>query len=90
MLQVEWDETSATGLLEDISEIGACLQMESPIPEGAAVELRYHGVTMPCLVKYCHYQDIGYYVGVEFLDGFRWSPGRFEPRHLLDLKQLAQ
>ncbi|MCU1260732.1 MAG: hypothetical protein JWO80_3617 [Bryobacterales bacterium] len=95
MLEVEWVEPSgwlriATALLEDISTEGACLQMESAIPISTSVELRYGGVAIPALVKYCVYREIGYYVGVEFREGFRWSEQRFHPQHLLDLKKLAR
>jgi hypothetical protein len=95
VLQVEWMESSgwlriATALLEDICAVGACLQMETSIPAPLLVQLRYRGVTMPAAVKYCNYREIGYYVGVEFRDGFRWSPKHFLPQHLLDLKKIGR
>jgi hypothetical protein len=94
ILEVEWTERSgwlriATALLEDICAVGGCLQMETSIPEATVVELRYRGVTIPAIVKYCTYREIGHYVGIEFRDGFRWSPKQFLPQHLLDLTKLA-
>ncbi len=39
VIEVSWKEGSkrqqAIGLLEDISQSGACLQMEGPVPMGA-------------------------------------------------------
>lgn len=91
---MEWTETTgwlriATALLEDICAVGACLQMEASIPTSTQVELRYRGVVIPAIVKYCNYREIGYYVGVEFRDGFLWSPQKFRPDHLLDLKKMV-
>lgn len=94
MLEVEWKERSgwlriATALLEDICAVGACLHMETELPASTVVELRYRGVAIPAVVKYCVYRDIGYYVGVEFREGFLWSEQRFQPDHLLDLQKFA-
>jgi hypothetical protein len=94
MMELEWTEPGghpriATALLEDISALGACLQTEAAIPEETSVELRYRGIAIPAFVTYCHFQEIGHYVGVEFRDGFRWSEDQFHPQHLLDLKKFA-
>lgn len=95
MLELEWSAPAGvrhitTALLEDICEIGACLHVEVAVPEKTKVELRYHGVSMPAVVKYCNFREIGFYVGVEFRDGFVWSPRQFLPDHLLDLKNMAK
>ena len=71
--------------LEDISASGACLQLEDPIPVGTAISIlypsgRYHG-----RVKYCKFQQTGYFLGIEFDPGYRWSKEDFEPAHLLEL-----
>ena len=93
MMEVEWTDGTgclhiATALLEDISAVGACLQMERELPVSAEVELRYHGVDMPAKIKYCVYQEIGFYVGIEFREGFQWSEQAFQPDHLLDLSKM--
>jgi hypothetical protein len=41
-------------------------------------------------VRYCLYQGLGYFLGVEFDEGCRWSRKQFRPRHLLDLEQLVK
>lgn len=70
--------------LEDISPSGACLQFEQPVPAGARIALmlgrwKFHGQ-----VKYCVYHEIGYFVGVQFEAGRKWSRQLYEPKHLLD------
>lgn len=94
MLEVEWKDRSGwlwitTALLEDICPYGACLQMEKALPVETEVRLSYRGTLIPARVRYCVYQEIGYFAGVEFEDGFRWSRKAFRPQHLLDLAALS-
>lgn len=95
MVEVNWEERSgagcsATGLLEDISPSGACLQLERAVPVGAALRWKAAGHEFSGKVRYCVYREIGYFVGVEFESGSKWSQGTFEPQHLLDLQKLVQ
>jgi hypothetical protein len=76
--------------LEDISVTGACFQAENPMACGTPVSLRYGGGQLSGTVRYCLYQGIGYFLGVEFDEGCRWSRKQFRPRHLLDLQQLVK
>ena len=95
LVKLEWkdqrgsiQETSA--VLEDISQQGACLQVERPICAGLEAQVS-HGDEwgMPCRTVYCVFREIGYFVGVVFDAGKRWSPDEYEPGHLLDLAELA-
>jgi hypothetical protein len=93
MIEVSWVEHSgrrrtATALLEDISPSGACLQFEAPVPLGARLRWSSPKQEFVGVVRYCHYREIGYFVGVEFHDGSRWSEQAYQPQHLLDLKKL--
>jgi hypothetical protein len=93
MLEVVWKEPSgrfrtATALLEDISASGACLQMENRVPLGVKIEWKSPKQEFTGVVRYCNYREIGYFVGVEFHPGSRWSKQAFKPQHLLDLKKL--
>ena len=94
----EGKRNKLSGLLEDISPSGACLQLESPIPVGSEV---HWSATIPSRpkrraakreffgrVRYCEYREIGYFVGVEFAAHSRWSRSSYKPQHLLDLKQF--
>jgi hypothetical protein len=98
LIRVEW--LCATGgerwqtveaLLEDISALGACVQVEEAIPCGTAIaisvsageKLRFSGH-----VSYCIYREYGYFVGIRFANDTRWSSGVFKPRHLTNLEKL--
>ncbi len=78
-------------VLEDISALGACVQVEERIPLGTKVSIsaiagefaRFSG-----LVSYCVYRDYGYFVGLIFSNETRWSSGVFEPQHLTNLEAL--
>lgn len=103
LVEVHWKDASGkshrtSALLEDISVSGACLQMEAPMPVGARVcwsgpaargkarrSKEFVGV-----VRYCEYQEIGYYLGVEFESTSKWSRRKYRPRHLLDWKRLLK
>jgi hypothetical protein len=93
VVEVAWEERSgrkrhATGVLEDISTSGACLQLETPVPEGVQIEWRSPKREFSGRVRYCVYREIGYFVGVEFSAASRWSKKAYRPQHLLDLKKL--
>jgi hypothetical protein len=83
-------------VLEDISALGACVQVEVPIPLGSAISIsagpRRGGIKEPTrfsgVVSYCVYRDYGYFVGIRFSKETRWSSGIFEPRHLTSLEAL--
>ena len=94
MIEVSWPDgpertCSATALLEDISPSGVCLQLEKPAPLGARISWITAGRHFNGRVRYCVYREIGYFVGVEFTPGTKWSQQDFEPQHLLDLKNLV-
>lgn len=84
-----WGHTRQTAaLLEDISASGACIQFEVAIPLGSQVRILCAKGALEGTVRYCVYREIGYFVGVQFAEGSRWSREDFEPQHLLDLRQL--
>jgi|SRR5579863_2530178 len=90
-------------VLEDISALGACVQVEEPIPPGISVSIslgagneaersenaqRSRNVQLAGNVSYCVYRDYGYFVGIRFSNETRWSSGIFEPQHLTNLETL--
>jgi hypothetical protein len=94
LVEIQWrDQTGrrrhAMANLEDISLSGACLQVERPIPLGCAVHIAYPSGELAGAVKYCIFREIGYFLGVEFEPGTRWSPRSFRPQHLLDPRRMA-
>ena len=93
IVQLAWQD--ATGRqrrcvanLEDISLAGLCLQLENPIPAGTPVAMEYGDGELVGTVRYCRFQECGYFLGIELLDGCRWSSQHYRPQHLLDPSEL--
>ncbi len=94
LVDVRWkDPTSRTrrvvANLEDISLSGACLQMDRPIPLNTPVRISYPNGELSGQVRYCVFREIGYFIGVEFDPGCRWSQRDYRPQHLLDPRRLV-
>ena len=94
---------TAEAVLEDISTLGACVQVEERIPLGAVIRLSAHPSLVNSTadgaeeiarfsghVSYCAYRDYGYFVGIEFSDETHWSSVIFEPLHLTNLAALSE
>jgi hypothetical protein len=79
---------SLEAVLEDISPLGACVQVDEKIPSGVEITLKADHTSLSGLVSYCVYRDYGYFVGVRFLLT-HWSASVFLPQHLIDLRSLA-
>jgi hypothetical protein len=79
---------SHEAILEDISAAGACVQLNKPVPVGAAGHLVVPGRRLPGTIRYCEFREIGHFVGIEFDPGVLWSEEDFRPEHLLDPRVL--
>jgi PilZ domain len=95
LVDVRWKDKSGRGRravanLEDISLSGACLQVDVQIPLTTMVRISYPKGEFSGVVRYCQFKEIGYYVGVKFEDGCKWSKTSFKPLHLLDPRGLAK
>jgi PilZ domain-containing protein len=94
LVDVKWkDQTGRTrrgvANLEDISLSGACLQVDRPVVLGTKLLISYPSGELTGKVKYCVFREIGYFLGVEFEPGSRWSQRHFRPQHLLDPRRLV-
>jgi len=94
LVDVQWKDSSGrvrhgVANLEDISISGACLQVERPVPLGTRYRISYPKGLLSGTVKYCVFREIGYFLGIEFEPGTRWSRNEFRPQHLLDPRRLA-
>jgi hypothetical protein len=99
LVQVDWragygldgreEFRTVEAVLEDISPLGACVQVEEAIPAGAAVTISAEGKRFLGEVSYCVYRDYGFFAGIRFSEDNRWSSGVFAPQHLTDLQALA-
>jgi len=93
LVEVEWTDANGrrrrgVANLEDISATGVCLQMEIAIPLETSVSLRLPEDDVRGRVRYCVHREIGYYLGVEFNEGTRWSARMYKPQHLFDPQRL--
>ena len=70
--------------LEEISPAGACVQFEQAVPAGARICLRLGRWKFRGQVTHCTHNEIGYFVGVRFDAGRKWSRQMYEPKHLLN------
>jgi hypothetical protein len=78
----------AVANLEDISNSGACLQLDVPVPSETLVHIVHARVTFEGRARYCVYRETGYFVGVRFEGGFHWNRQQFRPKHLFDPRTL--
>jgi hypothetical protein len=95
VVQASWTDKDgqiqrADALLENISQSGACLQFEMAVPLGVSLRFACDQHEFAGEVRYCTYNEIGYFVGVELAPQSHWSRRSFKPRHLLDLQELVE
>lgn len=93
LIEVLWTDESgreqrSLANLEDISHSGACLQLDTPIPERTLLRLLHPKLELAGRVRYCIFRDTGYFLGIQFEPGCQWSERRFRPKHLLDPRTL--
>lgn len=94
LVELIWREDSGrqrrrVANLEDISLSGICLQMEAPILPGTPITMKYGDGELVGTLRYCVYRQFGYFLGIELLEGCRWSTEHFRPEHLLDPEELV-
>jgi hypothetical protein len=94
LVDVHWKDQAgrsrhSVANLEDISLSGACLQVDKPVPLGTPMRIGYPNGELTGKVKYCVFREIGYFLGIEFEQGQRWSQRHFRPQHMLDPRRLV-
>ena len=80
-------------VLEDISQHGACVQVDAPIPLGAAILLSSgceHPARLAGITTYCVFRDYGYFIGIRFSEETLWAKHLLRPQHLTSLEALAR
>jgi hypothetical protein len=95
LVRVDWlagedDYRTEQALLEDISEVGGCVQMDEPVQLGATIMLRIGEAFFAGHVCYCVYRDYGYFVGMRFAEDTVWTEDQVVPQHLTNLQALAR
>ena len=94
LIRLEWRGggnalRSVEAVLEDISPLGTCVQVEEEIFPGVAITLSMGNRKYSGDVTYCVYRDYGYFVGIRLAKDSEWSSGSFAPQHLTDLLALG-
>lgn len=72
-------------VLEDISALGACVQLEEPVSLGSVVMLTVGDTPFYGHVCYCTHRDDAYFIGLRFSNDTTWSAAIVRPKHLTDL-----
>lgn len=94
LVDVQWKDKTGrmrrtVANLEDISVSGACVQVDTPVPLETKLRIAHPKGEFQGRVCYCVYREIGYFLGIEFDPGYRWSIRQYRPRHLLDPRRLT-
>jgi hypothetical protein len=74
--------------LEDISPSAACVLFEQAVPAGTRLCLMLGRHKFRGRVMHCTHNEIGYFVGIRFDAGKKWSRQIYEPKHLLDPMEM--
>lgn len=94
LVEVAWSQAAhehrRVANLEDISLTGLCVQMEIPLESGTEVVVRYGDGELIGVVRYCTYRYQSFFLGVELEERSRWSTQHYQPRHLLDPREMVQ
>jgi hypothetical protein len=80
-VRVEWTDRNgqnrtASGLMNDISSSGGCLELSGPISVKTPLLITYSGGQLTGAVRYCRTHAARYRLGVAFDRGCCWSTGR--------------
>ena len=90
MVDVRWEDPKTgrtrrvVANLDDISRCGACLIVARIIPAKTPLRIIYPGGELRGKVAYSAWQELGYFIGVEFDPDCRWSEENYRPQHLYD------
>ena len=90
LIRVDWPGGPVEAVLEDISALGACVQVEESVPLGSPLALSIGKSEFRGHVCYCVYRDYGYFVGIRFAEDTQWSRDQVAPQHLTDLEAFAR
>ncbi len=95
LVEIEWKDArgrlqNGVANLEDISALGAGLQVENEIPLRTRIRMTVQDVEYVGEVRYCVFREYGYFLGLQFVGGVKWSSRAFKPLHLFDPRVLLE
>lgn len=93
LVEIEWHDKDGqrqqtVANLEDISALGACLQVEAEIPLRTIIRMTVMKNEYVGELRYCVFREFGYFLGVQFMPGVKWNSRAFKPLHLFDPRRL--
>jgi hypothetical protein len=94
MQTADGNNEELVSILEDISETGARLQLERPVPADSRLRMVCSNCEAHCefgahVVGSQLHDGIGYFTEIAFEPGTAWCPERYSPQHLLDISSLV-
>ena len=66
------------------------MQLDEQIAHGTEVLVSYPRGEFSAEVRYCVFREIGYFIGLAFRPGSKWSKDDYRPMHLLDPRTLMR
>lgn len=95
LVDIEWRDgrgrvQRTVANLEDISAVGACLQVENEIPLRTSIRMTVMKSEFVGEIRYCVFREYGYFLGVQFEPGVKWNSRAFKPLHLFDPRRLLE
>jgi hypothetical protein len=87
---VATESFQSDAVLEDISALGACVQVESSIPVGSPITLVIGKTSFSGRVCYSVFRDYGHFAGIRFSEETEWSAEMVVPQHLTSLETIGQ
>jgi hypothetical protein len=84
----DFNGRSEQALLENISRLGGCVQLEEPVPLGSVMMLTVGTTSFFGDVCSCTLREEGYFVGLRFSNETAWSAAVVSPKHLTRLGHL--
>ena len=76
--------------LEEIWALGAQLQCPGPVRPDTRLHVTTPKVKFSGVVRSCAADFVGYFVEIDFEDGYQWSKEEYEPDHCFDPRSLLK
>ncbi len=86
----DWPDASETALLEEIAPDSLTFGSERLRSAGQQLLIEAEGFHAEVHVTGCDVREDSFLVRARFVDGYRWSPKKWTPRHLYELKSAPK
>ncbi len=86
----DWPDASETALLEEIAPDGISFGSERLRTAGQELLVEADEFRAEVRVSGCDVREDSFLVRARFAEGYRWSPDKWTPAHLYELKSSAE